>query len=191
AARSSRQAGKQSRVMAVAETASRRLLRRSRPLGVVGVACSVVIVIAALAAVFGSALAPHDPDVSQLSYAYGGPSGDHLLGWDGQGRDLFSRLLVGARTSMIGPLVVVMLSMGVGTLLAVATAWRGGWFDTAVSGVLAPQADWGVMVSTGKTGVLQGYPAESLSAGLCIVVVVVAFNLLGERLAGRNQGAHR
>ena len=236
--------------------------------------------------------------MSQLSYAYGGPSGDHLLGWDGQGRDLFSRLLVGARTSMIGPLVVVMLSMGVGTLLAVATAWRGGWFDTAVSAVLdvlfafpgillavlatatlgtgltaaaialalaytpyiarvvrssalrergmpyvaalevqglpaaticlrhivpnvfglivaqgtilfgyamvdlaaisflglgvqAPQADWGVMVSTGKTGVLQGYPAESLSAGLCIVVVVVAFNLLGERLAGRNQGAHR
>jgi len=284
--------------MAVAETASRRLLRRSRPLGVVGVACSVVIVIAALAAVFGSALAPHHPDVSQLSYAYGGPSGDHLLGWDGQGRDLFSRLLVGARTSMIGPLVVVMGSMGVGTLLAVATAWRGGWFDTAVSAVLdvlfafpgillavlatatlgtgltaaaialalaytpyiarvvrssalrergmpyvaalevqglpaaticlrhivpnvfglivaqgtilfgyamvdlaavsflglgvqAPQADWGVMVSTGKTGVLQGYPAESLSAGLCIVVVVVAFNLLGERLAGRNQGAHR
>ena len=284
--------------MAVAETASRRLLRRSRPLGVVGVACSVVIVIAALAAVFGSVLAPHDPDVSQLSYAYGGPSGDHLLGWDGQGRDLFSRLLVGARTSMIGPLVVVMGSMGVGTLLAVATAWRGGWFDTAVSAVLdvlfafpgillavlatatlgtgltaaaialalaytpyiarvvrssalrergmpyvaalevqglpaaticlrhivpnvfglivaqgtilfgyamvdlaaisflglgvqAPQADWGVMVSTGKTGVLQGYPAESLSAGLCIVVVVVAFNLLGERLAGRNQGAHR
>ena len=284
--------------MAVAETASRRLLRRSRPLGVVGVACSVVIVIAALAAVFGSALAPHNPDVSQLSYAYGGPSGDHLLGWDGQGRDLFSRLLVGARTSMIGPLVVVMGSMGVGTLLAVATAWRGGWFDTAVSAVLdvlfafpgillavlatatlgtgltaaaialalaytpyiarvvrssalrergmpyvaalevqglpaaticvrhivpnvfglivaqgtilfgyamvdlaaisflglgvqAPQADWGVMVSTGKTGVLQGYPAESLSAGLCIVVVVVAFNLLGERLAGRNQGAHR
>jgi peptide/nickel transport system permease protein len=264
----------------------------------VGIICSAVIVTAALAAVFGSMLAPHDPDVSQLSYAYGGPAGDHLLGWDGQGRDLFSRLLVGARTSMIGPLVVVMLSMGVGTLLAVATAWRGGWFDSSVSAVLdvlfafpgillavlatatlgvgltaavialalaytpyiarvvrssalrergmpyvaalevqglpatticlrhivpnvlglivaqgtilfgyamvdlaaisflglgvqAPQADWGVMVSTGKTGVLQGYPAESLSAGLCIVVVVVAFNLLGERLAGRNQGAHR
>ena len=91
---------------AVSETASRRLLRRSRPLGVVGIACSLVIVIAALAAVFGSTLAPHDPDVSQLSYAYGGPSGDHLLGWDGQGRDLFSRLLVGARTSMIGRLIL-------------------------------------------------------------------------------------
>jgi peptide/nickel transport system permease protein len=39
------------------------------------------------------------------------------------------------------------------------------------------------MVATGQAGVLQGYPAESLSAGLCIVVVVVAVNLLGERLA--------
>jgi peptide/nickel transport system permease protein len=41
------------------------------------------------------------------------------------------------------------------------------------------------MVATGKTGVLQGYPAESLAAGLCIVLVVVAVNLLGERLGER------
>ena len=54
-------------------------------------------------------------------------------------------------------------------------------------GVQAPQADWGVMVATGQPGVLEGYPAESLSAGLCIVVVVVAVNLLGERLVGRNE----
>jgi peptide/nickel transport system permease protein len=52
-------------------------------------------------------------------------------------------------------------------------------------GVQPPQADWGVMVATGKTGVLQGYPAESLAAGLCIVLVVVAVNLLGERLGER------
>jgi peptide/nickel transport system permease protein len=54
-------------------------------------------------------------------------------------------------------------------------------------GVQPPQPDWGVMVSTGESGVLQGYPAESLSAGLCIVAVVVAVNLLGERLAERNE----
>ena len=54
-------------------------------------------------------------------------------------------------------------------------------------GVQPPQADWGVMVATGKTGVLQGYPAESLAAGLCIVLVVVAVNLLGERLAARRE----
>jgi len=53
-------------------------------------------------------------------------------------------------------------------------------------GVQPPTADWGVMVSTGETGVLQGYPLESLSAGLCIVLVVVAVNLLGERMVQRN-----
>jgi peptide/nickel transport system permease protein len=54
-------------------------------------------------------------------------------------------------------------------------------------GVQAPTADWGVMVSTGETGVLQGYPMESLSAGACIVLVVVAVNLLGERIAARDE----
>jgi peptide/nickel transport system permease protein len=44
------------------------------------------------------------------------------------------------------------------------------------------------MVSTGESGVLQGWPLESLSAGLCIVLVVVAVNLLGERLAERDEG---
>ena len=42
------------------------------------------------------------------------------------------------------------------------------------------------MVASGQGGVLQGYPMESLTAGLCIVVVVVAVNLLGERLAQRD-----
>jgi peptide/nickel transport system permease protein len=54
-------------------------------------------------------------------------------------------------------------------------------------GVQPPTADWGVMVSTGETGVLQGWPLESLLAGLCIVVVVVAVSLLGERLAARGE----
>jgi peptide/nickel transport system permease protein len=54
-------------------------------------------------------------------------------------------------------------------------------------GVQPPHADWGVMVASGQSGVLQGYPAESLAAGLCIVVVVVAFNLLGEQLGARTQ----
>ena len=58
-------------------------------------------------------------------------------------------------------------------------------------GVQPPQPDWGVMVSEGQPGVLQGYPAESLAAGLCIIVVVVAFNLLGERLVERSQRSDR
>jgi peptide/nickel transport system permease protein len=58
-------------------------------------------------------------------------------------------------------------------------------------GIQPPQADWGVMVSEGKTSLLQGYPLESLSAVACIVVVVSAVSFLGERLQERSQEARR
>jgi peptide/nickel transport system permease protein len=49
-------------------------------------------------------------------------------------------------------------------------------------GVQPPNPDWGVMISENQAGILQGYPLPALAAGACIVVVVVAFNVLGERL---------
>ncbi len=54
-------------------------------------------------------------------------------------------------------------------------------------GVQPPSSDWGTMVAAGKSGVLQGYPAETLSAGICIVVLVVAVNFLGERIGARSE----
>src|SRR5262249_60629152 len=62
-----------------------------------------------------------------------GPTGGHLLGFDVQGRDVLSRLLVGAQTSMLGPLVVVIVSVVTGSLLAVVAAWRRGAADAAIS----------------------------------------------------------
>ena len=54
-------------------------------------------------------------------------------------------------------------------------------------GVQPPAADWGVMVSENQQGIIQGYPIPSLAAGICIVIVVVAFNILGERLYERGE----
>src|SRR3954451_6226392 len=58
-------------------------------------------------------------------------------------------------------------------------------------GIQPPQADWGVMVSEGKTPLLQGYPVEALAAVVCIVVVVSAVSFLGERLQERSTGGNR
>jgi len=58
-------------------------------------------------------------------------------------------------------------------------------------GVQSPQADWGVMVSEGKTGLLQGYPIVSLAAVLCIVAVVAAVSFLGERLDAGSKDVRR
>jgi peptide/nickel transport system permease protein len=50
-------------------------------------------------------------------------------------------------------------------------------------GVAPPASEWGLMVANGQASILTGHPQESLYAGLMIVVTVVAFNLLGDRLA--------
>ena len=275
-----------------------RVLASLRATGVAGMASAVVIAAATVAAVLGPALAPYPPDLPNLNLAWVGPGGGHLLGFDFQGRDVFSRLLAGAQSSMLGPLAVVVLSMAAGTLLAVAAAWRGGALDAVISsglnilfafpgillavlataifgagltaasialsvaympyvarvlrgaalrernqpyvaalevqglsatsiclrhlipnmmplivaqatimfgwamvdlaaisflglGVQPPNPNWGVMISENQTGILQGYPLPALSAGVCIVAVVIAFNVLGERLFEQAQAARR
>ena len=52
-------------------------------------------------------------------------------------------------------------------------------------GVQPPKAEWGLMVADGRTEILNGAPQQSLVAGACIVVTVVAFNVLGDRLSSR------
>lgn len=93
-----------------------------------GIAALVVAV--ALAAPW---LAPLDPNSVDFGAALSGPGADHLLGGDISGRDTLSRLIHGARTSLLGPLGVVAFSTLLGLVIGVAAAWRGGWLDTALS----------------------------------------------------------
>jgi peptide/nickel transport system permease protein len=280
------------------EAASSRTRRRLPQLGVGGWISVGIITVAVLLALFGPLVRPFDPNAVQLSYANVGPTGGHLLGFDGAGRDLLSRLMVGARTTLLGAALVSIVAVFIGSSLAVLTAWFGGRFDTAVSsgldvmfafpgillavlaaavfgpglfaaglalamayspylarvlrgaalkeramayiqagevqgfsswwlcfrhllpnisalivaqgtiffgfavvdlaalsflglGIQPPQADWGVMVSEGKTPLLQGYPLEALAAVICIVLVVSAVSFLGERLQARSTGSNR
>jgi peptide/nickel transport system permease protein len=112
--------------------------RRRRVAGndVVFVVCCVVVGLAVVLAVLGPLLAPQDPDASNLANAFVGPVQGHPLGFDSQGRDLLSRLLTGARTSMAGPFLVVAIAMAAGSTLAVAAAWAGGWVDSVISTAL-------------------------------------------------------
>src|SRR5699024_795394 len=104
-----------------------------RGTGWLGHVCAPVIVLAAVAAVVWPWVRPFPPPPADVSQAFVGPHGAHCLNFDSQGRDLFSRILVGARTAMLGGLAVVVLSMVAGSALAVVSAWRGGWVDTSTS----------------------------------------------------------
>lgn len=106
-------------------------MRRSRS-GRFGLLILVGVVTVAVLAPW---LAPYDPTVQQLrdrllppAFIPGG-SWEHLLGTDGNGRDLLSRIVVGSRLSLIigGATVLVGGTIGVGT--GILAALRGGWFD--------------------------------------------------------------
>ncbi|UOQ89187.1 ABC transporter permease [Agromyces endophyticus] len=99
------------------------------------VALLLVLVFAFLAA-FGPLIAPHDPNAVDLSRSYWGPDAEHPLGYDQQGRDIFSRLLYGARSSFLGPLIIVVVATTLGMTLALIGAWRKGWIDAALAGIL-------------------------------------------------------
>ena len=107
--------------------------RRFRKIGWVGWVSVAIIVLALLVAVLGPIVRPFDPNTGDLSFANVGPYGTHLLGFDGQGRDVLSRLLEGARTTIFGAASVALIAVLVGTSLALATAWFGGKFDASVS----------------------------------------------------------
>ena len=121
-----------STIVAVPGTRRSRSLSGLRGTGVAGMVSAAVIALATIAAVFGPLLAPFNPDLPNLSLAWVGPVGGHLLGFDFQGRDVLSRLLAGAQSSMLGPLAVVVLSLTAGAVLAVVSAWRRGAADAAV-----------------------------------------------------------
>jgi peptide/nickel transport system permease protein len=107
-----------------------------RRLGATGMVALAFLLLVAVLAIGGSRLAPHDPDLGDILNAYAPVGPAHWLGTDINGRDTASRLIAGARTSLLGPAGVVLLSLVLGMPLALIAAWRGGTVDAIVSRVL-------------------------------------------------------
>lgn len=97
-----------------------------------GAALAILAVVVAAAAL-ADVVAPADPLGVELSDTLAPVGPDHLLGGDQSGRDTLSRLIHGARGSLLGPLAVVGMSTLAGVLLGVWAAWRGGLVDWVVS----------------------------------------------------------
>lgn len=79
---------------------------------------------------------PHDPNHMQVSRRLAPPQWDHWLGTDHFGRDLFSRLLVGARTALLVGVFSVAIGLGAGSALGGLAAWVRGWCDEVIMRVL-------------------------------------------------------
>jgi len=97
-----------------------------------------ILVSIALVAIFADVLAPHDPQVGSLVRRFRPPfwqqggSMAYPLGTDHVGRDVLSRLIVGARVSMIVGLAAVFVAGSIGTFLGIVSGYLGGWVDQVI-----------------------------------------------------------
>src|SRR3712207_2134319 len=94
----------------------------------------VFIILLVIVALFAPWIATHDVGVPDLLARYKGPSAEHWLGTDSTGRDIFSRVIFGARISLWVGLVVVAVSGVVGIVIGAVSGFYGGWIDRVVSG---------------------------------------------------------
>jgi peptide/nickel transport system permease protein len=97
-----------------------------------------ILVVIALTAIFANVLAPHNPEIGSLTARFhppfwqAGGSTDHLLGTDQLGRDVLSRLIFGARVSMVVGFTAVIFAGVIGTVLGILAGYIGGWVDQVV-----------------------------------------------------------
>src|SRR5262249_10780185 len=106
---------------------------RRQPLGSVGLALVLVMAVAGLAAEW---IAPYSPTANNFAAMTETPSWAHLMGTDQFGRDLFSRIVFGARTALIVGFSCAIIGGVAGLVLGVASAYFGGRLDLVLQRVL-------------------------------------------------------
>ena len=130
----------------------------------------IVVLLASVAAVVGPMLTPYDPAAQELARRLEGPSLSHPFGLDELGRDILSRLLSGARISLLVGLAVVSVSSLAGMLLGSIAGYFGGFVDDAISRVV---------------DVLMAFPGILLAIALVAVLgpsltnVILALSIIG------------
>src|SRR5579864_9334761 len=99
---------------------------------------SLIFVVIAFVAIFANQLAPHNPEVGILGARFrppfweAGGSTKYLLGTDQLGRDVLSRLIFGARVSMVVGFTAVIFAGVIGTALGILAGYIGGWVDQVI-----------------------------------------------------------
>ena len=105
-------------------------------LGGLGIACAIIITVIVLSALLAPWISPYDPYEGSITNRHLAPSLEHWMGTDQSGRDIFSRILWGARNSLIGPVIVILATAALGAITALTAVWFGGKVDAFIGRVL-------------------------------------------------------
>jgi peptide/nickel transport system permease protein len=103
---------------------------RHHPPAMIGL--TIVVIFVALA-ILAPVISPYDPNAQDLAASIKGPSGSHWLGTDQRGRDVATRLMYGARISLLIGVLAVGIGLVIGVPLGMIAGYYGGWADLAIS----------------------------------------------------------
>jgi peptide/nickel transport system permease protein len=121
--------GERSRMPGVSGLAGLLRFSRHKPVAALGL---LLIVLVALTAIFGSVITPYDPNLTHPAAKWAGPGGAHLLGADHLGRDIFSRIIAGARVSMLVGFGTTLVACSLACLIGITSGLRRGRVDFVV-----------------------------------------------------------
>jgi peptide/nickel transport system permease protein len=99
----------------------------------IGIFIAVILI---FLAIFAPWLSTHDVTAINTGIKYAAPSAEHWFGTDALGRDVFSRLITGARISLQVGIVVTVVSVIIGVVIGAIAGFYGGWIDKILSGYI-------------------------------------------------------
>ena len=143
---------------------------RSQPTGAAGL---VFIAILLLAGIFADIVAPYDPLVIDFSAMLAQPSWEHWMGTDAFGRDVFSRIIYGARTALAVGVLSSLLGSGLGAVIGVVSAYFGGRIDMAIQRFMDVLLSFPIIVlALSVVAVLGKFPVGGLDLNLIIAIAI-------------------
>lgn len=129
----------------------------------------LVVIAATVVALLAPYIAPFDPTQQQLAGSLKGPSSIHLLGQDELGRDLLSRLMYGARVSLLVGASVVGVSLLIGVFLGALAGYYGGKVDSAIMRIVDVFLSFpGIILAVGAVAVV-GPGLENVIIALILI----------------------
>lgn len=148
---------------------------------------AVLLVVIVTAAILAPWIAPHDPFLQDMGQRWAKPvwhdsgSWEHILGTDAFGRDYLSRLIFGARISILIGVFTMLLSGLIGVTLGLVSGYFGGWVDSFVSFVITTRLTVPVVLVATALSAIMGSTFST-------VIIVLGF-LLWDRFAVVTRGA--
>src|SRR5256886_3588028 len=130
----------------------------------------VIVIVFVLVAIFAPWIAHYDVGTTNLAMRYMPPTAAHWFGTDSTGRDIFSRVVFGARISLEVGVIVVLVSAFVGTFIGAIAGFYSGWVDSLLSGYIfnAFLAFPGLLLAIALVAFL-GAGLNKLIFALCII----------------------